>query len=98
MEDKELEQTILQRIRLFCDEDCWVDEVTLTEGFICPVMDCGKCFAKFGVLALIKEVGYVKLANDQTKPSFRNAVNKSYNDYMLGQEDMLKAGWRKVGV
>ena len=29
-------------------------------------------------------------------PSTRNAVNKSYNDYMLGQEDMQKAGWVKV--
>jgi hypothetical protein len=36
------------------------------------------------------------LAKDQTKPSFRNAVNKSYNDYMLGQEDMVKAGFRRV--
>lgn len=45
-----------------------------------------------------KENGYVKLATDQSLPSFRNAVNKSYNDYMLGQEDMLKAGWQKVEV
>jgi len=29
-------------------------------------------------------------AKDQSLPSVRNAVNKSYNDYMLGQEDMLK--------
>jgi len=29
-------------------------------------------------------------------PSPRNAVNKSYNDYMLGQEDMLGAGYVKV--
>ena len=32
-------------------------------------------------------------ADDQSLPSVRNAVNKSYNDYMLGQEDMLKAGF-----
>ena len=35
-------------------------------------------------------------ADDQSLPSVRNAVNKSYNDYMLGQEDMLKAGFVKV--
>ena len=28
--------------------------------------------------------------DDQSLPNVRNAVNKSYNDYMLGQEDMLK--------
>ena len=28
-------------------------------------------------------------ADNQDLPSVRNAVNKSYNDYMLGQEDML---------
>ncbi|HUX48487.1 MAG TPA: hypothetical protein VMV76_04865 [Dehalococcoidia bacterium] len=35
-------------------------------------------------------------SKDQSLPSVRNAVNKSYNDYMLGQEDMLKAGFVKV--
>lgn len=35
-------------------------------------------------------------ADDESLPSVRNAVNKSYNDYMLGQEDMLKAGFVKV--
>ena len=35
-------------------------------------------------------------ADDQSLPNVRNAVNKSYNDYMLGQEDMLKAGFVKV--
>lgn len=49
-------------------------------------------------LNAFKEAGYVKLAEDQSLPSVRNAVNKSYNDYMLGQEDMLKAGWQKVEV
>jgi len=34
-------------------------------------------------------------SDDQGLPSVRNAVNKSYNDYMLGQEDMLKAGFVK---
>ncbi|HUX49005.1 MAG TPA: hypothetical protein VMV76_07635 [Dehalococcoidia bacterium] len=40
-------------------------------------------------------------AENQSLPSVRNAVNKSYNDYMLGQEDMLTPDsegrvWRKV--
>ena len=35
-------------------------------------------------------------ADVQSLPSVRNAVNKSYNDYMLGQEDMLKAGFIKI--
>ena len=40
--------------------------------------------------------GILIATDDQSLPSFRNAVNKSYNDYMLGQEDMLKARFRKV--
>ena len=35
-------------------------------------------------------------ADDQSLPKVRKAVNESYNDYMLGQEDMLKAGFVKV--
>ena len=38
----------------------------------------------------------VMLKVDRELPSFRLAVNKSYNDYMLGQEDMLKAGYVAV--
>ena len=40
--------------------------------------------------------GLAIVADDQSLPSVRNAVNKSYNDYMLGQEDMLKANFVKV--
>lgn len=45
---------------------------------------------------LFKQASYVQLNPDQSLPSVRNAVNKSYNDYMLGQEDMLKENFRKV--
>ena len=43
----------------------------------------------------LSDSSIMELDENQQLPSFRNAVNKSYNDYMLGQEDMLKAGWKK---
>ena len=43
---------------------------------------------KANAILAIKELAVVD--RDAELPSFRNAVNKSYNDYMLGQEDMLK--------
>jgi len=44
------------------------------------------------ILAYLHSQGCV-LKVERELPSYRNAVNKSYNDYMLGQEDMLKAGF-----
>ena len=46
------------------------------------------------ILALIKEAGYVKLAEIQTLP-FLN-VRVSDATYRIAQDDMLSAGWRKV--
>ena len=51
--------------------------------------------------AALKTDGIEIRSKDQSLPSVRNAVNKSYNDYMLGQEDMLTPDsegkvWRKV--
>ncbi|MCK5016436.1 MAG: hypothetical protein KAS32_05115 [Candidatus Peribacteraceae bacterium] len=53
------------------------------------------------ILSLKYDNGQPKLgviAEDQSLPSARNAVNKSYNDYMLGQEDMLKANFKRIVV
>ena len=62
----------------------------LGDGYEQPSLDLAG-----GILGLIKEAGYVKLADDQNLPviprgSYSNA------DYLRGQSDMLKAGWRKV--
>jgi len=51
------------------------------------------------VLALIKEVGYVKLADDQLPPEI--VTLKGWGNYEEGimkgyRDDMLKAGWRRV--
>lgn len=43
-----------------------------------------------------EEDGLVIKAKDQSLPNVRNAVNKSYNDYMLGQEDMIKSNFVKI--
>jgi len=46
------------------------------------------------ILTLIKEAGYVKLADDQSLPEKPFYPDKSI--YCETQQDMLKAGWRKV--
>ncbi len=82
-EGRKLERARMLKAGYFQEEAEWIGKL-LDEGWI-PAEE-------------VKMGRWVKLEKDQTLPSFRNAVNKSYNDYMLGQEDMLKAGWRKVEV
>ena len=60
------------------------------------------------ILALIKETGYVKLASDQRTPLipayYYSVVDNQgktnsklkQESYAVAQQDMLKAGWRKV--
>ena len=62
------------------------------------VEGCKKCHTNIAQAQLEKVLnndGILIKADDQSLPSVRNAVNKSYNDYMLGQEDMLKEGFVK---
>ena len=100
--DKELREKIA--IKIHTSERMLVRIVYETSPLNCSWEELPKGFRELylqealSYIALIKEAGYVKLAGDQSLPSFRNAVNKSYNDYMLGQEDMLKAGWQKAEV
>ena len=50
-------------------------------------------------LALVKEAGYVKLDKDQSLPKIPYDLSDeycSYYGYSGGQQDMLKATWRKV--
>lgn len=61
-------------------ENVWVDSEALYLDYLHYLAKQGACFP----------------ADDQTLPSSRNAVNKSYNDYMLGQEDMVKSGFKRV--
>lgn len=49
------------------------------------------------ILALIKEAGYVKLAEDQSLPEKEFISSNENYRYAEAQKDMLKAGWRKVG-
>jgi hypothetical protein len=67
----------------------------------CEKKLCSECGFRIpgveqAVDAILSLEGIAVLDDDQSLPSVRNAVNKSYNDYMLGQEDMLDAGFRKV--
>ena len=55
------------------------------------------------IIALLKENGYVRLADDQTLPTTAERPQKITFDppnYLAGlcdgQTDMLKAGWKKV--
>ena len=56
------------------------------------------------ILALIKQAGYVKLSDDQSlpvpdnKPVFLSKDMKEVYDtaYSIAQDDMLKAGFRRV--
>ena len=54
------------------------------------------------LFALAKEVGWVRLAEDQNLPHNPFDARKNYeeserrNAYNEGQQDMLKEGWRKV--
>ena len=51
-----MKQKIAQRIRLFRDEGCWLDEDALRQGFICPdEPKCEDCVSQYGVLTLISE-------------------------------------------
>ena len=48
-----------------------------------------------GILCIIKQENYVRLADDQSLPNYELSLRISeYSDEI--QEDMLKAGFRKV--
>ncbi len=56
------------------------------------------------ILVLVKEAGlfarkgYVKLVEDQTLPADEDGGYFSRPAYSKAQQDMLKAGWRRVEV
>ena len=54
------------------------------------------------VLSIIKEAGYVQLAEDQRLPSSGEVVlldaEPFKKGYHLGQLRMVETGWRKVGL
>lgn len=60
-----LRERITRRAITLKESGCWIDKMALKQGFICPhtpsdpATACYKCFAQFGVLALIKEAGYL---------------------------------------
>ena len=70
---------------------------------LCPICSSNALHCSFKIPRLEQAItqilsldGIEIRSKDQSLPSVRNAVNKSYNDYMLGQEDMLKEGFVKV--
>ncbi len=88
------------------DRDDWTEDGCLPSHY---------CFRKAKeILAVIKETGYVKLADDQSLPDkqfikfkaipeLTMPVQKELADtaimvYEQSQQDMLKAGWRKMEV
>ena len=54
--ERELIKKIARRIKTLREEGCWVDKEAWEQVFICPTIDCDKCFVEYGMLALIKEV------------------------------------------
>ena len=50
------------------------------------------------ILTLIKEAGYVKLAENQELPPFIYLSGSDFNAKSTIQQEMLKAGFRKVGL
>lgn len=50
------------------------------------------------IIPLMKEAGFVQLAEDQSPPDnpFHHLAGGHYDGWRQGREDMLKAGWRKV--
>ena len=96
---------LTDNVALFdCQDDC-PDETT--QMMVKPDEYCNTCFAE-QIIAFVKEAGYVKLADDQSKP--RELLNQESKadwfsaygkmDVLLAwrecYESMLKAGWRKV--
>ena len=56
---------------------------------------CNTCFAK-QILTLVKEAGYVKLADDQSLPD--GGFYETTAGYSEAVRIMLKAGWRKINM
>ena len=50
------------------------------------------------ILALIKEAGYVKLADNQTTPANNYFSPKNQEVHRRAIDDMIKDGWRKVEI
>ncbi len=50
------------------------------------------------ILALIKEAGYVQLAEVQTLPTNDWGDTELNRGWHIAQKEMFKAGWRKVEV
>lgn len=54
------------------------------------------------ILVLIEQAGYVQLDPDQNRPKNPHSIygtgleQLAHDDYADGQQDMLKAGWRKI--
>jgi len=106
----ELEKMIIKylsdNIALYDCQDSCPDEVALNED-LRTADYCNKCFAK-QIIALVKEAGYVKLADDQSKPEeLLNQESKEdwfsaygimdvLNAWRECYQSMLRAGWRKV--
>ena len=104
--EEELTKYLSNNVALFDCQDSCPDEVALNEDLRTPEY-CNKCFAE-RIITLAKEAGYVKLADDQSKPKeLLNQESKedwfsAYGimDVLLAwrecYESLLKAGWRKV--
>jgi len=59
--------------------------------------DTNKCLLVYQILKIIKEAGYVQLADDQSLPELPAPLNLDYREgYLKAQEDILKSGFRRV--
>ena len=87
---KDVREQILELYRNCAGDDC-----NGKAGCKEHKYDCAICFSD-QILTLLKENGYVKLADDQELPECTDYW-RSWG-YSQAQQDMLKAGWKKVKV
>ena len=105
--EEKLTKYLSDNVALFdCQDDCPDEEA---QRMVKPDEYCNKCFAKL-IITLVKEAGYVKLADDQSKPKvLLNQESKEDWFRAYGIMDVLNAwrecysalysaGWRKVEI
>jgi len=83
------------------DPPCRNCEFWDVQGHYCYLKDLHpntkKCRLLDQILAIIKQAGYVKLADDQSLPCITHRYGSEFGSgYAEAQEDMLKSGFRRM--
>lgn len=90
-----MKDKIAQRIRLFKDEGCWLDEDALKQRFICPdEPKCEDCVYQYGILPLIRE-DIEEMRNPHEEDMITDA---DYREGWLDCKRWVSRHWRYDGV